>query len=302
MHRWWDGLQWTGHVRPSVVDAPTPAASVPAEYAAAFEATHALQQRGGFAGALGGLGQQFLSAAVATQAPPAPARAGGTFMPQPHGPADAQPNASQGPPPVQPYGSEGPAPYATSQYGTPGTYPYGGYQAGGSGKAYGASEVLGGIIGNGGDSSRVGIAGGVKLILFGLVFLLVSSFFLIPEILSAHAGAGESTARGTVVDQHVSTGSKGGRLCSPEATFVVDGTTYRAQAGYSSSSCPSVGSSITVIYPTANPSDARVPESLGILMLLAVFPVAGLVLVVFGIRGIITGSSSILSGLRRLRS
>ena len=67
-----DGPRATRRVgRTRAAPAPEPPA-LPPEYAAAFEATSALQQRGGFAGAIGGLGQQFLSTALAQAAPAQP--------------------------------------------------------------------------------------------------------------------------------------------------------------------------------------------------------------------------------------
>ncbi|WP_456846598.1 DUF2510 domain-containing protein [Cellulomonas sp. P5_C6] len=352
--RWWDGAQWTGHVRPTVADAPAPQAATPvvSQYAAAFEATNTVPQRGGIASAIGGLGQQYLPVAVATSPQP-----GSTFVPQPHAPTDSPPYGAAQQPDVseslrpagaatpQPYGYTSPAPYvsptpqpygaaepqpygykAPQPYGTPGPQPYGTaapqpygtaapqpyppagvqpYGAGGvsfgafgSPQAQGLADVVGGVVGN---QRGGGVANGLKAIGIGLVFVLVSVFFLVPEIMSARAGAGEASTSGTVVDLHESRDTDGTRMCSPEVSFVVAGSSYRARAHYSSSSCPSVGSSIGVVYTTADPSDARVPESVGILMLLALFPVVGVVLVVVGIRQAVTGSSSILSGVRRLR-
>ena len=276
---------------------------MPSEYAAAYEATAALQQRGGFAGALGGLGQQYLSAALATSAQPAPG-APGTFVPQPHAAADpAGTPQTYGSVSAQPYGPAGTQPYGqggVQPYGSGGTHPYGGGAPsfGSPTQVQGAAEVFGGIVGG---RRSVGAGNGVKMIFIGLVFAL-SGLFVVPQIMAARAGAGETSTSGTVVELHESTGSKGSRLCSPEVTFTAGGATYRAQAGYSSSSCPSIGSSITVIYPTANPSDARVPASAGMMLLLGIFPVVGVALLVFGIRGLVVGSSSITSGLRRLRS
>ena len=303
MHRWWDGQQWTGHVRPAVTDAPAPPSppesvgALPSEYAAAFEATSVLQQRGGFAGAIGGLGQQLLSTALA-QAAPAQAgpHAPGTFVPQPHAPAD-----SAGTP--QPYGSVGTQPYGSGgvqPYGSGNAYPYGGGTPafGSPAQVQGAAEVVGGIVG---DRRGGGMANGLKLILIGLIFAL-TGLFVVPQIMSARAGAGETSTSGTVVALHESTSDEGSRMCSPEATFGVAGATYSVQANFSSSSCPSIGSSITVIYPTADPTDARIPTSAGFLLLLGLFPVVGIVLLVVGIRGLMVGSSSIGSGLRRLRS
>ncbi|WP_157453961.1 DUF3592 domain-containing protein [Cellulomonas sp. Root485] len=273
MRRWWDGTRWTAHVRTAMSDAPAPVPTVamPSEYAAAFEATAVLQQRGGLAGAIGGLGQQFLSTALA-QATPA-THAGGGVVPQPHAAADPAGT-------LQPYGS-----VVESPDGAPD-------------QVQGMAEVFEGIAGG---RRGAGVGNGLKLIVIGLVFAL-SGFFVVPQITSARAGAGETTISGTVVDLHESTDDEGSRLCSPEATFSVDGATYGAQAGYSSSSCPSIGSSITVIYPTADPTDARIPTSVGFLLLLGIFPVIGVALLVLGIRGLVVGSSSITSGLRRLRS
>ena len=128
----------------------------------------------------------------------------------------------------------------------------------------------------------------LKLILIG-IFFVVSGVFVAPQLLAARAGAGEATASGTVVDLHESTGRSQSRLCSPEAMFAVDGTTYTARADYSSSTCPSIGSSVTVVYPTADPSDARVPASRGSLLMLGVFPVVGLALVTVGVCRLVVG-------------
>ena len=262
MHRWWDGLQWTAHVRPTVSDAPAPAphrtpepaGALPAEYAAAFEATAALQQRGGFAGAIGGLGQQFLSTALAQAAPaqhpgghrrPAAARRGRlrrnapavrVGAAQPYGPAGTAAVQPCGHPAVQPCGHSAVRPgrcpalrlrrhAALRRRGTDVRHPA---------QVQGAAEVFGGIVG---DRRGGGVGNGLKLILIGLVFAL-TSVFVVPQIMSAHAGAGETTTSGTVVALHESTGNKGSRMCSPEATFAVGGATYSVQANYSSSELP----------------------------------------------------------------
>ena len=159
--------------------------------------------------------------------------------------------------------------------------------------------MFGGIVG---DRRGGGVGNGLKLILIGLVFAL-SGLFVVPQIMARARRCGRDVDRPGRWSRCTSRpSSKGSRLCSPEATFAVGGATYSAQADYSSSSCPSIGSSITVIYPTANPSDARIPASAGFLLLLGIFPVVGVALLVFGIRGLVVGSSSIRSGLRRLRS
>lgn len=320
MHRWWDGGQWTGHVRPTVVDVPAPspqrgseaAGAMPSGYAAAYEATAALQQRGGIAAAIGGLGQQYLATVLPTPAQPAP-----TFVPQQHAAADAQPWASAATPQSYggartpqygPAGTQSDGPAGVQPYGA-GTSPNGGWApAPGSGgpvfggvgaaQVQGAAEVLAGAVG---DRRGGGVGNGFRMILMGVLFAL-TSFFVVPQMMSSRAGVGETATDGAVVHLHESTSDEGARMCSPEAAFTVDGVSYRARAGYSSSTCPSMGSSINVIYATADPSDARVPTSAGMLMLLGIFPVIGVALVVVGIRALVVGSSSIWSGLRRLRS
>ena len=256
MDRWWDGQQWTAHVRPDGVR------------------TRPRPRR---------------------RRVPEPGRSGHCRSPTLRRPTfEAEPQHCSQPRPSRTAKavSSPTAPAARTRYG-------GGAPSFGSPtQIQGAAEVFGGIVGG---RRSVGAGNGVKMIFIGLVFAL-SGLFVVPQIMSARAGAGETSTSGTVVELHQSTGSKGSRLCSPEAAFTAGGATYRARAGYSSSSCPSIGSSITVIYPTANPSGARVPASVGMMLLLGIFPVVGVALLVLGIRGLVVGSSSITSGLRRLRS
>ena len=100
-----------------------------------------------------------------------------------------------------------------------------------------------------------GAVAALPMLGIGAVFLLVGLVGIVPEMQATRAGAGETSTHGLVVDEHPTTSSDG-RLCSPEASFVVDGTTYRARAGYRSSTCPALESSTTVIYTTASPGTA----------------------------------------------
>ncbi|KQR08560.1 DUF3592 domain-containing protein [Cellulomonas sp. Leaf334] len=136
------------------------------------------------------------------------------------------------------------------------------------------------------DRSGAAARNGIAMTLLGIFFLL-SLVVVVPEIMADRVGAGEATTHGTVVDLHVTTGRSGSRLCVPVARFEVDATTYTTRTGRSSSSCPSIGSSVTVVYPTADPSGARVPPPAGTRLLLGVVPVVGLVLVVLGIRAFV---------------
>lgn len=144
-----------------------------------------------------------------------------------------------------------------------------------------------------------GVVSALPMLGIGSIFLLVGLVGFVPEWEATRAGAGETSTHGVVVDQH-ETISSDGRSCSPEASFAVDGSLYRARAGFRSSGCPAVGSATTVIYTTATPWDgtARLPEPAGWLLLMAIFPVIGVGLVVGGLVAGGKGLVALVSGRR----
>ena len=128
-----------------------------------------------------------------------------------------------------------------------------------------------------------GIAGGIYAIGFA-VFWLGVCLVLKPIIWDvSNAGDGEATIKGTVVSQNSHLSDEGSRMCSPQASFEVDGQTYFAASSGSSSICPSVGSRVTVIYRVADPQDARVAEPRAVQLMLLAFPLVGVLVLVLGI-------------------
>jgi hypothetical protein len=281
MHRWWDGRQWTGHVRPSVTDAPeraplrTPDVSVPAAYPPVT--TGSLQRRAGLLPALDGLWRQYRSGALETTSTRDGLRAAGT-----------PPSVTQ----VQPYvvGRVFPLDDGAPAYGSADRVE--------PEPVAGAAGVLDVLVrqGRGGD-----VATAVTMLVIGL-FFVSSGFLALPHLMSGDVGAGEASTQATVVDLHESTDREGTRLCSPELTFAVGDLTYSTQTDYSSGSCPSLGSSMTVVYPISDPAAARIPSPPGLLLLLWFFPVAGVLLVAFGFRALVVGLWAISSSLRRPRA
>ncbi len=117
---------------------------------------------------------------------------------------------------------------------------------------------------------------GLGMLFFATIWLVVCFAILKPLIWdTASPGDGEASTTGTVVDQHSHRDSDGDRLCSPEATFVVDGQPYVAGTSGSSSDCPAVGATVTVIYDVANPADSHVAPSKTMQMMFLIFPVFG---------------------------
>jgi hypothetical protein len=73
-------------------------------------------------------------------------------------------------------------------------------------------------------------------------------------------------------------------VCSPKAEFTVDGVTYTAAISISSSSCPSVGSKVTVIYDPANPaSTGRIAKPGWLKIFTLGFPAIGVLLILRGV-------------------
>jgi hypothetical protein len=185
------------------------------------------------------------------------------------------------------------------------------YAATDAGKGTGTAVAGGALLADGviGLGRRQGIAGAVGGMLFGAAFVAVSLLGLKPLILDpATTHAGEATTQGTVVDQHAYLADEG-RMCSPEASFVVAGTTYTAATSGASSTCPALGSHVTVIYRTADPADARVAPERWLQVLGWAFPVVGVLILVsslwtFVVRAgeISVGGVLLFRGLRARRT
>ena len=81
--------------------------------------------------------------------------------------------------------------------------------------------------------------GPVGQVAFGLVFGLVGLVVALFITNGNTTHADESTATGTVIAHTTHVDDDGKTLCSPVASFTVDGATHRASSNVSSSSCPS---------------------------------------------------------------
>ncbi|WP_200940664.1 DUF2510 domain-containing protein [Cellulomonas sp. Leaf334] len=145
-----------------------------------------------------------------------------------------------------------------------------------------------------------GLAGAVAQLVIGLV-LVVICVLGAPSFLSAFVGPGETSAHGIVVDLHLSTSTDGGRMCSAEAVFVVDGEIYPARSGSASSTCPPVGSSTAVIYTTASPGDgeARVPEPKSAVLPFLGMPMLGLAFAGTGVVALVMETRKLVSRRRK---
>jgi len=266
MQRWWDGTGWTSFTRPTPTPADAPIepwdSSLPTDPEEQLEKTSqalaALQQQGGLFGAFAAVASQ----ALQSQLPP----------PTPTGPG------------VQPYGR--PA-FGASVPRSPHVYDVT------DGQGPSVSWRVGSVSGGSDPDDSFVIhrrrrrrMGPVGNLLLGLAFLGLGLLFaiLITNENSTHGD--ESTVRGIVISHEIRTDSDGDRLCSPVASFSVDGATYTAGSNISSSSCPGIGSPVTVIYTTAAPGDgdARVKSTGVLIWLIWLFPIVGLAITIFAIR------------------
>lgn len=336
--RYWDGSAWTEHRQPlppaagSVpIAAPAPAASAPAVPAPAHVSTapaHASTaptrppaSPSPAPAAVAGVGATTTWApAPPSTHPSVPGLTGAVTLPQPSRPAD---------PAVRSTSTADVAPYAALPAGYNGpTGPVAvvppqlagvaadlwahasRYAASEEGRSTGAAAVGGamvadGVVGFG--RNREGIGGAVKMMLFGLVFFALGMLLVKPMLIDAGTvGAGEAKTVGTVTERNESRDDDGDRLCSPDATFTVDGTSYTVSAGFRSSACPSVGGSVEVIYDVARPADARVAPDQAFRLLGWVFPLAGVLIFLGGLWTFVVragqigvGGALLLRGLRR---
>lgn len=151
------------------------------------------------------------------------------------------------------------------------------------------SDMVPGIASVASSATRViGVGRGITAVVFALFWLGLCLLLVKPFLWDeARAGEGEATIQGTVVTQNSHLSEEGTRMCSPQASFEVAGQTYVASSSGSSSVCPSVGSSVTVIYRVADPEDARVPLPTTVQHFFLVFPLVGVLFLALGIRDLV---------------
>lgn len=109
-----------------------------------------------------------------------------------------------------------------------------------------------------GGRSVGGIVGGILGIVMGIVFVTVGGFVTptMPD------DAIETT--GTITDVAASRSSEGQQMFSPVIEFRAnDGQTYEFTQGMRSSSRPTVGAEVTVVYSESNPENAHRTDGIG---------------------------------------
>lgn len=159
----------------------------------------------------------------------------------------------------------------------------------------GGALLADGVVGFG--RNRVGVVGAIRSIAVGAVLLLVSWFLLKPLMWDPmRVGPGETAVQATVLAQNRHQTDDGVTSCAPEVSYQVDGQVYVITPTWSSSDCPSVGSSERVIYRVADPADGRVVTTGPFMWAFLMFPAAALVFLVSGICTLIVRLTSIGAG------
>jgi hypothetical protein len=133
-----------------------------------------------------------------------------------------------------------------------------------------------------------GIGGAISGIIFGLVFIAISTFIFQMVDSSTATPAGATTIAGRVTSLDMNNG-----MCSPVAGFVVDGEPHSARSNTSQQPCPwSVGDPVDVSYtPGSVDATARVQEPLSpiVTIMRFVFIGAGLLVIGLSIRRLVYG-------------
>ncbi len=99
------------------------------------------------------------------------------------------------------------------------------------------------------NRGRGGLIGGIMGIVIGVVFMVVSTFISPPDDLIE--------VPGEVAGVIETTDSDGDRAYRSEFVYEVDGRTYEATSNVTSSTRPTVGSSVTIGYPEQDPAAGR---------------------------------------------
>jgi len=143
---------------------------------------------------------------------------------------------------------------------------------------------------------RGGIGNAVATILFG-VLRLTLSLGITQAMTQGGARPGDATTSGTVTAVASFIDAANHRMCSPLAEFAVDGVTYVAASPRSSSSCPRVGSNVTITYDPANPaSTGRIAEPGWLKIFTWGFPAIGLLVILSGLWTLIRRAASKIAG------
>jgi len=148
----------------------------------------------------------------------------------------------------------------------------------------------------GGGRRRGGIGNAVTTILFGVLWLALS-LGMTQAMTQGGARPGDATTSGTVTAVASFIDAENHRMCSPKAEFAVDGVTYAAASSGSSSSCPRVGSEVTVTYDPANPaSTGRIAEPGWLKIFTWGFPAIGVLVILSGLWTLIRRAAPKVAG------
>jgi hypothetical protein len=173
-------------------------------------------------------------------------------------------------------------------------------------QAAGGALIADGIIGFG--EKRAGIFGAIGTIIFGIVWIVVTSMMLDPFAASSEIKAGEVKVAAQVSEvkwneSKSSSSKKSSPSCAPIATFNVDGTTYTATSNSYTSPCPwDKGETIDVIYNKDQiAASARVDDSKTMELFTFIFPAAGFLVIAGGVWTFIKRAGSIGAGIYLFR-
>lgn len=148
----------------------------------------------------------------------------------------------------------------------------------------------------GGGRRRGAIGSAVATMFFGALWLALS-LGITQAITQGDSRPGDVTTSGTVTAVASYIDGQNHRMCSPKAEFVVGGVTYAAAGAGSSSSCPRVGSEVTVTYDPANPeSTGRIAAPGWLKIFTWGFPAIGVLVILSGVWTLIRRAASKVAG------
>lgn len=168
-------------------------------------------------------------------------------------------------------------------------------------QALGGAMIADGIVGFG--EKRSGIFGAVGTIIFGIVWLLFTTFLLGGLTEGNKLKPGETTSQGKVIELNVSESTSKGktsRMCSPVVEFTVNGAKHTASTNGSTSPCPwRVGQDAKVLYdPKSVDASSRVPmDGKGMDMFTKIFPLAGWLIIAGGVWTLLVRLGTIGAGI-----